>query len=124
LRVYDDEFYKTQFNRKSAEAFLKYVRDVQKIIKKKGWDLETKFNKHYCGFKAGFFNVFGIEWIGSKTFSFFIKLSEEEVKDFIIPMTRYASQWKQANYYIDPEITKADDFIPLFELAYKKRTGE
>lgn len=30
--------------------------------KKNNWNLKTKFNKHYVGFKAGFFNAFGIQW--------------------------------------------------------------
>ena len=45
-------------------------------MKTHGWALETKFNKSYCGFKAGFFNAFGVNWVGSKTFAFFFKISE------------------------------------------------
>lgn len=124
LQVYDAEFYKKQYNKKSAEEFLRYVKTVEKLIKEKGWALETKYNKHYCGFKAGFFNAFGIKWIGSKTFAFFFKLSEEEAKQIPIPMTKYEAQWKEAVYYIEPGKTKTKDFLPLFEMAYKKLTGE
>lgn len=124
LQVYDVEFYKKQYNKKSAEEFLKYVKTVEKLIKEKGWALETKYNKHYCGFKAGFFNAFGIKWIGSKTFAFFFKVGEEEAEQIPIPMTKYETQWKEAVYYIEPGKTKTKDFLPLFEMAYKKLTGE
>jgi len=124
LQVYDAEFYKKQYNKKSAEEFLKYVKTVEKLIKEKGWALETKYNKHYCGFKAGFFNAFGIKWIGSKTFAFFFKLGKEEAEQIPIPMTKYETQWKEAVYYIEPGKTKTKDFLPLFEMAYKKLTGE
>jgi hypothetical protein len=123
LQVYDEEFYKKEYNKQSAIEFIKYAKSVEKLIRSKGWDLELKFNKHYCGFKAGFFNAFGINWVGSKTFAFFFKLSEEEAMQVEIPMTRYEKQWKQAVYYIEPNKTKIKDYEPLFEMSYKKLTG-
>jgi len=94
------------------------------LITARKWNLETKFNKYYCSFKAGFFNAFGIRWIGSKTFAFFFRLSEKEAKKVNIPMTRYESQWKEATYNIEPGKTKTSAFIPLLELAYKKLAGD
>ncbi len=96
---------------------------MERFITAKDWNLELKFNKHYCGFKAGFFNAFGIQWVGSKTFAFFFKLSEEEAKQADIQMTKYEGQWKQAVYYIEPGKTKIKDYEPLFEMAYRKLTG-
>jgi hypothetical protein len=124
LETYDEAFYKREFNKKSAEYFLKYVKEVEQLIEQRGWALETKFNKHYCGFKAGFFNVFGIQWMGSKTFAFFFKLTEKEARQVKVEMTKYDNQWKQALYYIEPGVTKTGNFAQLFELAYKKRTGD
>lgn len=124
LQTYDDEFYKREYNKESAKYFLLYVKEVEEIIKKNHWSLETKFNKHYCGFKAGFFIAFGIKWVGSKTFAFFFKLSEKEAIEFKIPMTKYEKQWKEAIYYIDPKKSKTSDFIDQFEKAYGKLTGE
>ena len=123
LQVYDEEFYKKEFNKQSAIEFIKYAKEVERFIAAKDWNLELKFNKHYCGFKAGFFNAFGIQWVGSKTFAFFFKLSEEEAKQVNIQMTKYEGQWKQAVYYIEPEKTKIKDYERLFEMAYRKLTG-
>lgn len=123
LQVYDEDFYKMEYNKESAIQFIKYAKDVEKLIKSKDWNLELKFNKYYCGFKAGFFNAFGIKWVGSKTFAFFSKLSTEEASQVNIPMTKYESQWKEAVYYIDPEETKIKAYEQLFEMAYKKLTG-
>jgi hypothetical protein len=122
--AYDEEFYEKEFNKESAKEFMEYTKEIESIVKEKGWSLETKYNKHYCGFKAGFFLVFGIEWMGSKTFAFFIKLDEKQANSMPIKMTKYASQWKQAYYYIKPGETKTKDFIPLFEMAYKKFAGD
>jgi hypothetical protein len=122
--VYDEEFYKKEFNKDSAKEFMKYTNEIESIVKEREWSLETKYNKHYCGFKAGFFLVFGIQWMGSKTFAFFIKLDEKQANSIPIKMTKYASQWKQAYYYIKPGETKTKDFLPLFEMAYKKLTGD
>ncbi|MFZ5903634.1 MAG: hypothetical protein ACOYZ8_08815 [Chloroflexota bacterium] len=124
LPIYNEEFYNTQYNKQSAREFMKYAQQVEQIVKQKGWDLELKFNKHYCGFKAGFFLAFGINWVGSKTLAFFIKLPEKEAAEFDIPMTRYEEQWNQAVYFITPGETKTTDFIPLFERAYQHLTGK
>ncbi|MBW1699654.1 MAG: hypothetical protein JRH18_17225 [Deltaproteobacteria bacterium] len=123
MQIYDEEFYKREYNKKSAIEFIKYAKELEKFIAKQDWNLELKFNKHYCGFKAGFFNAFGIQWVGTKTFAFFFKLSEDEAKSTNIKLTKYESQWKQAVYYIVPGKTKIEEYEPLFELAYKKLTG-
>jgi len=124
LQVYDEEFYKREYNKNSAQEFIKYVKEVEAIVKKKGWSLERKFNKHYCGFKTGFFNAFGIKWIGSKTFAFMFKLDRKEAEKIPIKMTKYISQWKEAIYNIEPKKTKTGAFLPLFEMAYKKLAGK
>ncbi len=123
LQIYDEEFYKKEYNKKSAVEFINYAKELEEFIKEKDWNLELKFNKHYCSFKAGFFNAFGIKWVGSKTFAFFFKLSEAEAKQNKTQMTKYESQWKDALYYIEPKKTKIRDYEPLFEMAYKKLTG-
>lgn len=124
LATYDEDFYKKQYNKNSVEQFIKYLKEIEDLVRKNGWQLETKFNKYYCGFKAGFFNAFGIKWVGSKTFAFFFKVSEAEAGQCNIPITRYENQWKEAIYYIEPGKTKIKDFLPLFEFAYKKLTGD
>jgi hypothetical protein len=124
LRDYDEDFYKRYYNKQSAEEFMKYSRELERLIEQRGWSLELRYNKHYCGFKAGFFNAFGIEFIGSKTFAFFVKISEKDAKQLSPKMTKYVPQWKQAVYYIEPGKTKIGDYVGLFEFAYKRLTGE
>lgn len=124
IETYGEEFYKKEYNKKSASEFMKYVREVELIINENNWKLETKFNKHYCGFKAGFFNAFGIKWIGTKTFAFFFKLEQDQVDKSPIKLTKYDAQWKEALYYIEPGTSKTRNFISLFEASYKKLTGE
>jgi len=124
LVTYDKEFYKQQRNKNSVDEFFRYIREVEVIIKRKKWSLETKPNQQYYGFKAGFFNAFGIKWVGTKTFAFFFKLSQKEAKKVKLPMTKYETLWKEAVYYIDPTKTKTKQFLPLFEMAYQKLTGD
>lgn len=123
MAVYDEDFYKREYNKNSAVQFLKYAKELEELVKAQGWALEMKFNKSYCGYKAGFFNAFGIQFVGSKTFAFFFKLSEKEANEVSISMTKYESQWKQATYYIEPGKTKTKDYLPLFEMAYKRLSG-
>lgn len=124
LEVHDDDFYLKRYNKNSAKEFLHYAREVESLIRKNNWNLDTKFNKHYCGFKAGFFTAFGIKWIGSKTFAFFFKLPQDAVKGGVPKMTRYESRWKEAVYYIEPGKTKVEQFKPLFNKAYLRLAGK
>jgi hypothetical protein len=124
LGVYDEAFYKAEYNPQSAILFLKLADEIDELVRKKGWNLERKFNKHYCGFKAGFFNAFGLKWIGSKTISYFFKLSETEANKIGIKITKYETQWKEAYVYVEPSKTKIHDILPLFEAAYNKLSGQ
>lgn len=127
LEVYDRAFYKGHYNKVSVDAFLRFADDTERLIKSKGWTLEKKFNKYYCGFKHGFFNAFGIKWVGSKTFAFFVKLPKsvaEKTQPAHIKMDRYEDQWKEAVYKIDPAKTKVKAFLPLFEKALGSIAGK
>jgi hypothetical protein len=123
LGNYDEEFYKKEYNKNSAVEFLKYCEEVESLVKAQGWPLDKKFNKHYCGFKAGFFNAFGVMFVGTKTFAFFFKIPEEQLKALPVEITRYDKNWKQALVNIVLGKTRVKDYLPLFELAYKRFAG-
>jgi len=96
--VYDEDFYMQYHNRQSVKEFMNYVRQVEQMVNQKCWELDQKFNKGYCAFKAGFFNAFGAHWVGSNSFAFFVKLPEEEINKFSIPATKHQKEWNQAVY--------------------------
>ena len=56
---------------------MRAVRESEKLVKAKGWPLETKFNKYYVGFKHGFPNVFGIHWLGARSYAIWFKVPQE-----------------------------------------------
>lgn len=127
LEVYDRTFYENHYNKHSVEAFLTFAEETKRLIKTKGWPLEMKFNKYHCSFKYGPFNAFGILWISSKSFAFFIKLPKsvaEKIQPNGLKMDKYADQWKQAHYKIDPSKTKVKTFLPLFQKALDYLTGK
>ncbi len=124
LSVYDEDFYIQYHNRQSVKEFFNYSHQVEQLVKQKGWNLDLKYNKYHCAFKAGFFNAFGVNWVGSKTFAFFVKLPEEEINRFSMSATKYQKEWNQALYYIAPGETKAAEFLPIFEKAYQHLTGK
>ena len=126
LQVYDRAFYESHYNKNSVKAFFDYVQETDDLIKSKGLQLELKFNKHYCSFKHGFFNAFGIKWIGSKTFAFFFKLPKSVAESQLqeLNMDRYEDQWKEAVYKIEPCKTKVRTFAPLFQKAFENLTGK
>jgi len=122
--VYDEKFYKTIYNSRSVDQFLKYCGQLETLVKREGWKLDRKFNKLYCGFKAGFFNAFGIRWVGSKTFALFFILPEEEAKNAGLPITKHHKHCAEVSCIVEPGKTKIADYKPLFELAYKRAMGD
>ena len=78
-RVYDEAFYKGERNSKGVDEFLRYARELEALVKKQGWNLETKFNRGYCGFKGGFFNAFGISWFGPRVSASLPRLQRQKL---------------------------------------------
>lgn len=124
LETYDEAFYERYRNKGSAKEFVRYAKEVEAIVRSRGWALETKFNKNHCSFKAGFFNAFRVRWIGSKTFAFVFDLDRAAIRRFRIRPTKYDTQRNRASYYIEPGKTKTKDFEALFKLAYERLGGD
>lgn len=124
LENYDEDFYKSYRNKESVKWFYKYISEVDRVIKQKGWSLEKKFSVWYCAYKAGFFTAFRVHWISSKTFTFSFNLKANDIKRIKLKDNKPRFRGRLVYFYIDPGKTKTSDFIALFELAYKKLTGE
>ncbi len=126
LGVYDRDFYLENYNNESVGVFFHTIDKVEKLVKKKEWKLEKKLNKGYAGFKYGFPNVFGVNWVGSKTFCLFFKLPKkiaEKIKISGIKPYRYEEQWNQVLYKVEGKGYEIHKLMPLFEASYKYITG-
>lgn len=120
LEVYDKEFYKTFRNSESVDTFFEVADEIDELVRIRKWNLEKKFNKYYMCFKFGFPIVFGIHWIGTKSFELFFKVNAEEYKK-IKPLSSYEMEyderWKQATirYEENVDIEKLEK---VFETVY------
>lgn len=123
LKTYDETYYKSKRNKNSVDFFLQYVSEVEKIIKSKGWNLDTKFNAYQCAFKSGFFNAFRIQWLGTKSFAFIFRMPKSDLKKFSFKPTKYDEEKERAIFNIELGKTKTRDFISLFEYSYKALGG-
>jgi len=127
IREYDEEFYKQHYNPNSAKEFWKLSNNLEEYIKTKGWNLTRSNNKGYVSFKYGFPIVFGVNFIGSKSFCLFFKIPREIAQKMKIEgheMLRYEEQWNQALYKIESGEVDIKRFEPLFIVAYKNIVGE
>lgn len=124
LPVYDEKYYKTYRNPESVKQFMKYTKELDKLVKINHWKLEMKYNKYFCGYKSGFFNAFGVKWLGTKSFGFFVMINENESKKFKLPVYRYEKRFKQVLYLIEPGKTKVSDYTKVFKFAYEKLRGK
>ena len=123
---YNREFYKEHHNINSIPGFYETIDKVEKMAEEQKWSLKKKFNKDYVGFKHGFFNVFGIKWIGTLSYGVFLKIPEKIAKGIEIEGLepyRYEKQWDEVLYKIDRPNYPLEKLLPLFQEAYKHVTG-
>lgn len=120
MEIYDKEFYKQHRNNKSVDDFFRIVGKIETMVKGNNWNLEKKFNKHYMGFKAGFLNVFGVQWLGTRSFGFFFKVPHKQflkIKGLSAYELEYDERWKQAILRYDEKI-EFQKLKPIFEKVY------
>ena len=124
--VYDRDFYLKNCNKASVPKFFETIEHVDKVVRDKNWKLEKKMNKYYVTYKYGFPQVFGVSWMGSRSFGLFFKLPKEKARSIVIPgitFHRYEEEWKQAFYKVENPDRDVDQLLPLFEAAFKYVTG-
>ncbi len=125
-QVYDREFYMENRNKDSVPRFFDTVKLVDQLVQDKNWNLEKKMNKFFVSYKYGFPVVFGITWIGSKSFALFFKLPKDRANAISIPDMiphRYEDEWKQVLYKIENPRRDVKRLLPLFEAAFRHITG-
>lgn len=126
-REYTEEFYKKHRNPKSAEQFWSLAGRIEKYIKEKGWNLQRSNTTFYISFKYGFPIVFGIMFLGSRSFGLFFKVSRktaEKIKISGYELHRYEDQWNQALYKVESADINLKKFEPLFEASYRNIVGK
>jgi len=124
LKTYDQSTYEGIFNPKSVPGFLKTCRTVQELCAKNKWPVEGKYNKYYYGCKVGNSIVFGVHWIGSRSYALFFKVPESYARKTKVPsykMLRYEKQWNQVLFAVTPDHLQLKNFKPFFQTALKQR---
>ena len=124
--VYDRDFYLKNCNKASVPKFFETIEHVDKVVRDKNLKLEKKMNKYYVAYEYGFSQVFGISWIGSKSFGLFFKLPKEQAQSIVISGItphRYEEEWKQVLYKIESPEKDTRRLLPVFEAAFKHITG-
>lgn len=123
MPTYDLGYYEKRYDKELAQHFFKYVEEVDQLVEEHGWNLDKKWNRNNCAFKAGFFNAFVVRFTGAKTFAFVFYVDEDEAHKLGGEPTKYNAQGKRAVYQIEPGKTKTRDLLPLFEAAYRNKVG-
>ncbi len=127
LRIYDRAAYEELYNPASVSCFLKLADEIQRLATKNAWPVERKFNQGYCGFKVGHFVVFGITWLGTRSYGLFFKVPKAFAKASRIPgyqIHRYEDMWNQAVFRMDLDGVRLPAFLPFFRKALEQRLQE
>lgn len=125
-QVWDEQWYRDNYNPASVTQFLGTVKRIEKMVQDHEWQLETKMNKNYVGFKYGFFNAFGLEWAGSKSFHLFFKIPKSVCASLdltAIADAAYDEGWKQLVCKVSGADYPLERLEHVFEAAYRQRLG-
>ena len=110
-----------------CSEILEIGKQAWEVYQNKNWNLTRANNKNYIAFKYRFFTVFGLTFIGSKSFCFFFKVPQDIAEAIEIngqKMYRYEDQWKQVLYKVEDANIKLSLFDSLFEAAHKNIVGK
>ncbi len=105
---------------KLVDQFCAYIAELEGLVAKHGWELETQFRSRWCAFKPAERQkvAFGIAFEGSQRLYLYIKWVEDEAKSFPIRMSRYNAIDHQAEYILEPG-AKLKKFETLLHFAYR-----
>ena len=123
---YGQGWYRTHRNPKSAVEFWQLANRLEDYTKRRGWNLSRNNNRGYVSFKYGFPVVYGIQFIGHKSFCLYFKVPKAIAKKLHVrghKLLRYREQWKEALYKVDSGQTNLRKFDELFEAAYGNIVG-
>jgi hypothetical protein len=104
METYNRDYYLARRNPKSVELFLTLADELERMVKKKGWPLERKFNQSYVGFKRDIRVAFGVYWVGSKSIGVFLKVPKDRMRAMrrMIPYEiGYRERWKELTVKVD-----------------------
>jgi len=115
---YNEQEYAKIRNRNAVKQFWKMAKELEKICSNKKWPLKLNPRKGYCHMQYGIYNVFGLDWLGSKSFALSVNLPLEDLKKHQPKMAKihHRTRKKHTRYEID-ENTSLQDYIPLFQAA-------
>ncbi len=125
LKTYDQSSYESIFNPKSVPGFLKLCKAVQQYAARNGWPVESKFNKYYFGCKVGNYVVFGVKWIGSRSYALSFKVPESYAKKTRVAgfkLLRYETLWHEAIFPVTDDNVNLKHFKQFFKTALEQRT--
>ncbi len=124
LVEYDEKAYSKYHKPAALKAFLKACSEMQAIVKRNKWPVEKSFRKHYCCFKVGNSVVFGVKWIGSKSFGYYAHVPESVSRRFKARGFEARYRRNRALYIPEKPSSTAKKLARLFKSALNLRLGE
>jgi len=124
--IYDRAYYQEWANPRSIETFFALKKEFERIVKSKGWNLETKFTSSSVVFKDGFFNAFGIKWQTTKSLDIFINLPKEQAaraKRLCPYPIEYEEGWRGIWMEVTDKL-QPKKLLPLLQSAYENIRSE
>lgn len=79
---WDWNYYEKEHGHEATAQFKTAVEDIDKLVKKQGWNISYNINKYYTGFKIGNKVIFSIAWGGTYVWKLKFKLPKESAAGY------------------------------------------
>ena len=128
LEAYDRAFYEGLHSTEAVAQWYGAVASLKELCASEGWNLESKFNKYYAGFKHGGRLCFAVHWDSTRLWSIFVKISRESAEQFAPAgwlQMGYDDAWHQANLRAETPLEPSiGTLLPMLAEAYARMTGQ
>ncbi|HOD52347.1 MAG TPA: hypothetical protein PLJ71_22010 [Candidatus Hydrogenedentes bacterium] len=127
LQHYDRAFYEREHGKQATAELFGMVKQIEEIVKRKGWQLQQKINKYYVGFKYGNKNPISVHWGGTHAWRVAIKIPEKTAKTFKAKNWEFQRYDKSFNQAILKPVSKhasARELEALLIQAFENVQGD
>lgn len=126
-QTWDRAFYEREHGKEATATWFSVAAQMERIVKKHGWEIRKTFNKYYIGFRYGNTNPFCLHWGGTRAWNIQAKVPEAVARKFRAAnweFQRYDAGWKQAVIRPKNARAKVTELESLLKEAYQNIRGK
>jgi len=121
LKSYDEKAYQRFHKPDAVKRFLAACKELHALARTRKWPVQPNYKKNYCSFKIGNANCFGVKWMGTRSFGFFVIAPSEKLMHIQIAGFEKRSKGNRATFIPKSDRASVGKLRKVMELALKDK---